>query len=187
MCRFIRSVELSASFAVCVLFAPGCGAEKVAAPKAYKTFASKDGSFTCKYPEGWEAEGGSGRGDFAWAKFRKGPVEIKVTADFAGSLVADIAKAGQSQSGSNRPEDQPVAVVHERKKKGMNDDFTNYREKAPRVANTGLGEARTSEFTASGSFGTKIRGYRATALTNDKSVMIVCQCPNTDWKRLRPA
>lgn len=184
MSRFASKAAASGVIAACVLLAVGCGDERVPAPKSYKEWNSKNGAFSCKYPEGWESEGGEGRSDFAWAKFSKGPVEIKVTADLGGSLQADIAKAGNT---SDRPDMQPVHMIHERAKKNMSDDFDNYREKAPKVITTGLGDSRVSEFTASGSFGRKLRGYRATALTNDKRVQVVCTCPNTDWKRLKSA
>ena len=36
-------------------------------------------------------------------------------------------------------------------------------------------------------FGGAIRGYRATALTHDKRVRIVCQCPEAEWQALKPA
>ncbi len=167
------------------LLAAGCG-EAVTAPKEFKDFSSKDGVFTCKYPAGWEMEGGGGtRSEYSMTKFTKGGAEIRIESDLAGSLFADMSRAQNAEYGS--PE-TPVARVHEMKKKATSDEFSNYKEReAKSFKSNSLGEGRKAIFVADGSFGSKVYGYRATLLTNDKRLTILCQCPATDWKALRPA
>jgi len=41
-----------------------------------------------------------------------------------------------------------------------------------------------AEFTASGSFGGKLKGYRATALSRDKALRVMCKCLEGDWEKL---
>lgn len=167
------------------LLAAGCS-EPVSAPKEYKDFSSKDGVFSCKYPAGWEVEGGGGtRSEYSMTKFTKGEAEIRIESDLAGSLFADIARAADAPFGST---ETPVARVHEMKKKAMSDEFNDYTEReAKSFKSQALGEGRKAIFIAKGSLGGKIYGYRATLLTHDKRLTVVCQCPATNWKTLRPA
>jgi len=44
-----------------------------------------------------------------------------------------------------------------------------------------------AEFTASGSFGGTLKGYRATALSRDRRVRVMCKCSKDDWEKLKPA
>ena len=94
----LRSCFGRPAAAVCVLFgllaAPGCGGA-VSAPTEYVTYHSTDGRFDCDCPKGWETDGG-GKPDspMCWAKLTNGNAEIKVNADFAGSLFGDLANAG---------------------------------------------------------------------------------------------
>ena len=141
----------------------GCGGT-VPAPTAFVSYNSPDGRFSCDYPKGWEAAGG-GKPDkpISWAKFTAGNAEIRVDADFAGSLFGDIAKAGSAMSGDDEP---PAAKVHPMGLRHMKDEFgESYQEReAKPFQSKGFGEGRKSVFIASGSFGGKTYGYRATLL-----------------------
>ena len=55
---------------------------------SYSEYNAQDGTFACEYPDGWAAEGKSGRAA-TWAKFTSGGSMIKLTATAAGSLMAD--------------------------------------------------------------------------------------------------
>jgi len=163
----------------------GCSS-KVPAPKSFKKFNATDGSFSCLYPADWEVEGGAAKDNsFGWGRFTMGSAQIKVSADLAGSLMGDIAKAGQSTLGEAA--ESPVASVHNFGRKKMNDDFDDYKEKKAKVITAELGEGRQSDFTAAGSLGAKIRGSRTTLLSNDRLIKIICQCPQSEWKTLKPA
>ena len=104
----------------------GCGGT-VPAPTAFVPYNSPDGRFSCDYPKGWEAAGG-GKADkpISWAKFTAGNAEIRVDADFAGSLFGDIAKAGSAMSGDDEP---PAAKVHPLGVRHMKEEFGNYTER----------------------------------------------------------
>ncbi len=163
----------------------GCSGE-VPAPKAFVPYNSPDGRFSCDYPKGWEAAGG-GKADkpISWAKFTAGNAEIRVDADFAGSLFGDIAKSQASMSGDDEP---PAAKVHPLGIRHMKDEFGNYTEReAMKFQSKGLGEGRKSIFIADGSLGSKTYGYRATLLSGDRRITIITMCPATNWQALKPA
>jgi hypothetical protein len=162
----------------------GCGGT-VAAPTAFVQYNSPDGRFSCDYPKGCEAAGG-GKADkpISWAKFTAGNAEIRVDADFAGSLFGDMAKAGSAMSGDDEP---PAAKVHPLGVRHMKEEFSNYTEReAKPFQSKGLGEGRKSVFIADGSFGAKTYGYRATLLSGDRRITIITTCPATNWQALKP-
>jgi len=178
--------------AVCVLFGllgiAGCGGGAVPAPTAFVAYNAPDGRFACDYPKGWEVEIGAGRQDapYSYAKFTKGNAEIKVEADFAGSLFGDIAKAGAAMAGGDA--EAPVARVHPMGVRHMKDEYNNYQEReAKGFQSKGIGEGRRSIFIADQTLGGKIFGYRGTLLTGDRRITVVCSCPATNWKPLKPA
>jgi hypothetical protein len=170
---------------VVVAAMPGCGGS-VPAPTAFEPYHSTDGRFSCDCPKGWEADGG-GKADSpnSWAKFTNGNAQIKVTADFAGSLFGDMAKASGGLGGDS---EAPVARVHPMGERHMKEDFSNYKEREPKVVQSkGIGEGRRSTFTADQTLGGKVYGYRATYLAGDRRITVVCSCPATNWKALKPA
>ncbi len=163
----------------------GCGGS-VPAPTGFVAYHSPDGRFSCDYPKGWQAEGG-GKADkpISWAKFTSGNAEIRVDADFAGSLFGDIAKSGNALSGSD---EAPAAKVHPLGIRHMKDEFSNYTEReATSFQSKGLGEGRKSIFIASGSLGGKTFGYRATLLSGERRITIITSCPAANWQVLKPA
>ena len=164
----------------------GCGGRAIV-PASFETFNSKDGSFKVQYPAKWEADGG-GRSGYYWAKFSSGNASITVDTSAAGSLIADIAKMGMVRGGSMvTPEDLvPVAVVHETERQGF-EESGSVKEQKPAVALTGFGDSRKSEYTGKTTFGGSIHGYRVTALSSEKRIRVVCQCPESEWAALKPA
>jgi hypothetical protein len=180
--RDMRSNMLTIACAAAILVLAGCN-QSVPAPKSFKDFHSTDGVFACDCPEGWTVEGGGGtRTEYSETKFTSGGAEIRIEADLAGSLFADMGR----RDDENNP---PVARVHAMKTERIGkDEFTNYKEREAKKFNSkGLGEGRKAIFVADGGMGGKIYGYHATLLTNDKRITIICQCPATNWKTLRPA
>jgi hypothetical protein len=172
---------------ISLLVITGCGGS-VPAPKQFVKFDSPDGRWSCEYPKGWESEGG-GKPDSpnSWGRFTSGGAEIHITADFAGSLFGDIAKATGAAMGPDA--EAPVAKVHPMGARAMKEEFNNYKEREPKAfqSKRGGGEGRRSTFTASQSLGGQVFGYRATLLAGDRRITIVCSCPSTNWKALRPA
>lgn len=175
---------------VCITFGwlvgSGCGGA-VPAPKSFTAYHSPSGRFSCDYPKDWETDG-AGKPDSpnAWAKFSKGQAEIRVEADLAGSLFGDMAKAGGAMFGAN--EEPPVAKIHPMGERQMKDTYSNYTEREPKVFQSkGIGEGRRSTFIADQSLGGKLYGYRATLLANDRRITVICSCPATNWRVLKPA
>lgn len=168
--------------------ASGCGSGPATAPTSYAAYNSKGGTFACEYPEGWTEKGGGGRGP-EWAKFENGSALIHVTTGVAGSLMADVASAGQGTSDEPiPPELEPVHGIHKDGLEAAERDYGGYQESGePQVLEAALGPARLSEFTAATTFGSGLHGYRATILGHDKAVTIICVCPESDWKTLQPA
>jgi hypothetical protein len=164
---------------------PGCGG-MVPAPTAFVVYKSPDGRFTCDYPKGWEASGSGDKQDapYSWAKFTKGNAEIKVEADFAGSLFGDMAKAAGAAMGGDA--EAPAARVHPLGMQHMKEEYNHYEERQPKAfTSKGIGEGRRSVFTADQTLGGKIFGYRATLLSGDRRITVVCTCPATNWQALK--
>jgi hypothetical protein len=188
-----RRVGWAWAVASAVLATCGCGGRAVV-PSSYKTYNADDGSFQIAYPAEWEVAGG-GKG-LAWAKFTSGSAQIAVETGLVGSLVGDITQARNDVLGLDRSKGDaagekevdlaPARAAHEFEKQVFLED-TGVKEQDPVAVQTGLGDARKSEFTGSDTFGGAIHGYRATALSRDKRIRIVCQCPEAEWNILRPA
>jgi hypothetical protein len=166
---------------------PGCGGT-VPAPTDFATYTDTGGKFVCDYPKGWEASGG-GKPDspMSSAKFVSGAAEIRVEADFGGSLYGDMAKASGGTFGQPEAE-PPVAKVHPMGVRHMKEEYSTYEEREPKpFQSKGFGEGRRSTFIASGGLGGKVYGYRATLLSGDRRITIICTCPATNWQTLKPA
>jgi hypothetical protein len=171
---------------VALLSVAGCGGN-VPAPTAYDQFLDKGGQFICDAPKGWEVDaGGKPDSPNSFAKFTQGSAQVSVMSDLAGSLYGDMAKAGGNMLGGNA--EHPSARVHEMGIRRMKEEFNNYQERDPVVVNSaGLGEGRRSTFIANQSMGGKVYGYRATFLGGDRRIEVICTCPATNWKVLKPA
>lgn len=170
-----------------LLLAGGCGGPATA-PTNFASFNAKDGAFKCDYPADWEAEGGGVKGYF-WAKFTSGSAEISIQSGSVGSVQADVINAGNRMAGVQEDEEElaPVAQLHEMRKTDTAKDLGDYQEQPPKAIRPKLGDGRKSQFTASGTFGGGIRGYRATVLSHNKSITVLCQCAEGDWETLKPA
>jgi hypothetical protein len=79
----------------------------------------------------------------------------------------------------------PVARIHELSKEKLLSDMPAAEEQPAQPVQTIFGEGRVSEFTAPGSLGNKIHGYRATVLTRDRRLVVICQCAASDWENLK--
>ena len=167
----------------------GCGAGSVQIPTSYSTYNTKDGTFACDAPEGWEIKGG-GKGSGSspvWAKFISGPAMIHFKTSLAASLLS--GPGGNRQGDPNLPPDfEPVHGIHTALIEEVEKDFDGYSEIAgsPIVMNCSLGPARLSEFTFHTAFGGEMHGYRVTIIGRDKGVYVFCICPESDWKALNP-
>ena len=159
----------------------GCAAQPATAPTSFTQFESKDKQVKFEYPEGWEVTASGGQGLLSHSVFKQGAAKIDVGCDLAGSLFAGPA-------GPRDPNQEPPVVrIHEMGLKTMKEDMSGYEEQPAQPIQAKVGEGRIAEFTAAGSFGGKIRGYRATALTRDRRVTVICTCPEKDWETLKPA
>jgi hypothetical protein len=178
----------SAALFVLPLF-HGCGHEgpSVTAPSSYETYVSKDKMFKIDYPASWDLKDGLTETGRAWVKFTSGSAEISVSADVAGSLLADMTLSeNQIQGGKPDKDREPIAVVHN-DASGAFEDRLGVEEDEPTVVKSGMGEGRKSEFEGEKSFGSPIHGYRATFLSLKRCIQVVCRCSEADWETLKPA
>ena len=162
--------------------------EPMQAPTSFATFQQKDQEFQVDFPAGWETDDGGKPGSQSppWAKAWKGDALIKVDTSVSGSLLGTIAGAGQDPN--DTPDElKPVMGVHERQKEFYADKFSDYAESAPILLKEGSLETARSEFTAKGSWGSKVRGYRASLLGNKYQFTVMCSCAEEDWEALKPA
>ena len=187
----MKNLDWIPSMLVCLPVATllGCGAPPATAPTAFQSYTSKDYTFQCDYPEGWEASGGGGKRSPVWATFKSGSAEIRIRGDVSGSLLADAAGGRHADAAAEVPELAPVHQIHDGLgKETAMQDYSGYSEVAgPDEIDVRLGPARRSEFTATTTFGSGLHGYRVTALGHDKRVVVYCVCAESDWTTLKPA
>jgi hypothetical protein len=172
---------------LCLFAMVGCGSSPAVVPTSFGKYNSKDGTFACDTPDGWDIQGGGKQGP-VWAKFTSGAAVIDIKADLAGSLLGDIhAKLGGADQ-AVLPQDEPVHRIHVADLDKATKEYDGYSElpPSPSICNSVLGPVRLSEFTAKSSFGTELHGYRVTILGQDKRVTVFCVAPETEWQSLKP-
>jgi hypothetical protein len=168
-----------------VLLRPRLGPPKVTAPEQYAVYNSPEDVFHVSLPKGWKLESGGRKGQYR-VSAERGAATIQVYESLTGSLLGDIAGAGQPDP-NVRDEFLPVSRVHEIKQQAVSEEYGDYREEPAVTVETQFGKARRSAFTARAGLGGKVRGYRATALGTMTSIGVVCTCPPGDWDTLEPA
>src|SRR5262245_60063685 len=147
---------------VWVLLRPHFAAPKVTAPEQFTVYNSPEEDFHVSLPKGWKLEPSGRKGQYR-VTAEKGPAAIQVYESLTGSLLGDIAGAGQRDA--NVPDDLlPVSRVHEAKRQTIAEEYRDYREEPAVTVETQFGKSRRSAFTAKTGLGGKVRGYRATAL-----------------------
>jgi hypothetical protein len=151
-------------------------------PTSYTRTESADKQFQCEYPTGWQETKTGGKGTLSHCIFESGGARIDIAADLFGSLMA-----GPSLTRDDPNVEPPVARIHELGKDKFAEGFSNYVEQPGRPVQTIIGEGRISDFTATGSMGRKLQGYRATVLSRDRRITAMCSCPSSDWESLKPA
>ncbi len=155
----------------------------VAAPTVYKTYTAIDNSFSCDQPGGWTLhETGATNGNLATASFEEGHARVRVISDATGSIMADTMAA----SNANLPPEQqvpPVQKLHTQDEKQLAADLPGYKEEDAQPFQSAFGESRVSEWTADGG----LHGYRATMLSHERELTVICFCPERNWAALKPA
>src|SRR5262249_29522499 len=134
--------------------------------------------FAFECPTAWKVseKGKRGKRDI---QIRKGSMLITMDEGMAGSLVGNIAQAG-NRGQEVSEEFTPIAQVHRMRK--PKEVSAAYQEgQAVTVVTRGFGKARMSEFTE----GSK-RGFRATVLRHETALDIFCTCRASDFETLRP-
>jgi hypothetical protein len=80
----------------------------------------------------------------------------------------------------------PVAKLHEFRKESVAEEYNGYEELSVTTVQSGMGDARRSEFTASHGFRSKLRGYRVTYISPRAQMNVMCECPEEDWEKAKP-
>jgi len=195
----------------------GLQPERAKAPTSFAAFVTEDKSFACDAPEGWKRRTGSSQAIRTFAVFTSGQAEIDIDADLQGSLHADILRSSQQMGGGSvgglgdefgggmggggeipgagalgGPQGDarkpPIQILHEAGRGEMAEEHAGYEETEGQPIQSALGEGRTSDFTYKGDFFSKtMKGRRLTILAGDKLVKVVCEAPQRDWEKLKPA
>jgi DNA-directed RNA polymerase subunit RPC12/RpoP len=173
-------------------YLPALPGGKVDAPEAYSWYTNEDKSFSMKYPEGWEINGGGGVGGKPlWAICKKGSVTIEIRHSMSGSAKGGSPMAlpgGQVVDSDGKavviPDNRkPVALTHVDNLRKAENKFDKYEESKTKTLKSGMGDCRVSEFTTSNFFGSK-GGVRATYLTNRYQLTLYCTCPVSDFREM---
>jgi hypothetical protein len=169
-----------------VAFSVESGCSRAVVPSAFTTYTAEDQSFQCDAPAGWATTGGGKNGNYN-ATFSSGGAEISVTVDVMGSVLGDMANTANRMAGTEDvPELSPLVQAHERNAQGMAEELSNFKDLNTVDVRLPIGEAKKSEYTASGSLGGQQHGYRVSSLLTSQRLLIICQCPDSEWKALQP-
>ena len=161
----------------------GCSGGKILITDEFEHYNSKEGTFSCDYPKGWEAKGG-GKGGPYWAEFKSGDAKIRINGSTIASLIA-----GDNRSSDMPTQLEPVHIFHTQvNMEAAQEKYGNYTELpgSPKEVACVVGPARLSEFTATTTMGTELHGYRATIIGHNKDVKIICVCPTSKWDDVKP-
>jgi hypothetical protein len=204
-CRRFRAKSLTHVLAIAAVLAGGCRPDAAKAPTGFTPYVGSDKSFACQSPNGWKRSESGANGIMSSVVFTSGTAKVSVTSDLKGSLMADLTRANNAQTenlNGSLPEGMqeqaaaqmpkpvpPVEKLHIAGKKSLEEKIGDYAENAMTPFPCAFGEARLSEFTGDAGMlkGGKTHGYRATILSGDRRVTVVCRCPESDWSTLRPA
>ena len=164
-----------------LVLSSGCAPEMVSSPESYANFNSREGTFAMEYPEGWTADGNGNRSrGVAWAKFEKGPIEIRIDASFTDSLGGDIP------TDNDTPDElKPEALLQQHYLEYYQDKFSGYSQDEGETIRTSLGPTRMNKFTGSQGF-SKIKGIRASIMGHDRGVTFLAHCPENQWETFEP-
>lgn len=141
-------------------------------------FRSPDFNFKCQVPKGWEINSGGGSGNVPpWVRAESKRAKINFRASQSGTLIGDIAGAGQTPDDEIPDELKPIHKVHEYQGHKLKEELQDYEELGDiEKLQTPMGEARLSTFKASGDFGAKIFAIRVSLVENQWQWNLVCQC-----------
>jgi hypothetical protein len=204
-CRRFRMQGLIQVLAIAGVLASGCRPDAAKAPTGFSPYVGPDKSFACQSPNGWKRSESGANGIMSSVVFTSGMAKVSVTSDLQGSLMADMTRANNAQTenlNGSLPEGMqeqmaaqmpkpvpPVEKLHKAGKKSLEEKIGDYAENAMTPFQCAFGEARLSEFMGDAGMlkGGKIHGYRATILSGDRRVTVICRCPESDWSTLKPA
>jgi len=173
---------------VFLLFMPSSdsGSSGIEPPDEWGVYEDDVGrDFKVDYPLGWEVKAGGRGTSNPWARFINGSVTIRVKTTTGGSIIGDIMGHGQDES-EKRDDETAVAQVHKMMEEQYAGDFSDYEEQPARTIETKMGDGRFAYFTASGSWGSTLKGIRVTCLTNKYQYTVLCDCKESDWDVCRP-
>ncbi|MCX6366587.1 MAG: hypothetical protein NTX57_07730 [Armatimonadetes bacterium] len=179
------------------LFAMGCNGP-VPAPELRPDTGPGNG-FTYLRPKGWRGAGQVEVGGNAGTiELTSGTAYLKIGADLADSLMADMMTASNSQLGgvadalpgqlgaAVRANTKPaVEKLHDAQAVSLGKKLDPFNGGKMQLLQSKLGEGRFSEYTGKDG-GREMHGYRVTILGGDKRYSLRAQCAETDWNALKP-
>ncbi|WP_309707408.1 hypothetical protein [Armatimonas sp.] len=155
--------------------------------------------FTYLRPKGWRGAGQVEVGGNAGTiELTSGTAYLKIGADLAGSLMADMMTASNNQLGgvadalpgqlgaTVRASTKPaVEKLHDSQAASLGKKLDPFNDGKMQLLQSKLGEGRFSEYMGKDN-GLAVHGYRVTILGGDKRYTVRAQCAETDWKTLMP-
>ena len=187
----VGGISFVAAFTAVHAFTP----RHTPAPESFTTYTAPDKSFTCAAPAGWTTTAAvagkmsdGSTSTVGGVLFEQNSAKIDITTDTYATLVAyDVMNNNadpQSLTGSK------AGVLHKQWRAKTAAEHKGYTETKIEGFDGQVGDARLSEWTASGNalgFGGAMHGYRASLDTGGKTAEVVCQCLESDWPDLKPS
>lgn len=167
-----------------LVLAHGSRPVELTAPASYATVTSGDNAFTCEGPSDWTTvpagEEGSQQGGVL---FTRGSARIDITTDQTLSARADVVRSFNTVAGIQTP---PVEALHDMTKHGFAGKFGSYREMDAQPIQIPYGDARISEYHATGGPSGDVHGFRVTIYNVNKAIVVDCESPAASWDVLQP-
>lgn len=199
--RLLAGMGIALSYVLLMaIFVIGFKSQTTEPPKKFSAYVAPDKSFACQLPakeEGWKRVEQVSPGTLATLRTEKGRAKISILSDLAGSLMADIARSGDSQMegisgmmpGNMQPSGPrpPVEKLHLHHIEVMQNKWDDYDESEMKAVQTPLGDCRVSEWSGkkANSAGAELtRGLRATILSGERRISVLCYCPDKEFKVL---
>lgn len=178
----------------------------IADPSPMTSFVTSDKSLAVSHPGNWKPRQLAAHSTLTRLSFEPSlSVRFVVASDFQGSLMADIAKASES-TGENLAgmipggeqfleaapkKKSPLEKLHETQGQEMEKEYSEYEGGETTKRQIGGQEALVTAFRyrkRAGMFRSQeMVGLRATALSGERRISIVCYCPKDVEARLLPA
>jgi hypothetical protein len=174
---------LLTALAGAMLSAGGCDSGPAIVPKSLNTYADPNKRFSIQVPSEWDSDSGN-VDKHGWVKYTSGSAKIVADVCPVKDFIALIAQTGQNPMVDLQTNPSKAASkVHWLENPELQKE-EGVKEQRTLPVQTNAGKGSQSEYTTTDD--PPLHGYRATVVIGENRIKIYCECPETEWKTLKP-